>query len=138
MLEICDLKFFEDGRSVVDTVGGRRFRVLSKGMRDGYNTAKVEFLEDSKFEGDDLSGRSMTLSSAPEFFRFFCFLVKTEFSASERYFSSMDSKQLVWLSLQIKQNHHNFLEIPAQSHVQNYQPCMKQVKMMNNNDLLVL
>ena len=58
MLEICDLKFFEDGRSVVDTVGGRRFRVLSKGMRDGYNTAKVEFLEDSKFEGDDLSGRS--------------------------------------------------------------------------------
>ena len=137
MLEICDLKFFEDGRSVVDTVGGRRFRVLSKGMRDGYNTAKVEFLEDSKFEGDDLSGRSMTLSSAPEFFRFL-FLVKTEFSASERYFSSMDSKQLVWLSLQIKQNHHNFLEIPAQSHVQNYQPCMKQVKMMNNNDLLVL
>jgi len=55
MLEICDLKFFDDGRSVVDTVGGRRFRVLDRGMRDGYNTAKIEFLEDSTFEGSDLS-----------------------------------------------------------------------------------
>lgn len=48
MLEIRDVKFFPDGRSVVDTVGVRRFRVLSHGQRDGYNTANIEYLEDEK------------------------------------------------------------------------------------------
>ncbi|XP_061482846.1 LON peptidase N-terminal domain and RING finger protein 2 isoform X2 [Rhineura floridana] len=51
MLEIRDVKFFPDGRSVVDTVGVRRFRVLSHGQRDGYNTANIEYLEDKKVEG---------------------------------------------------------------------------------------
>uniref|UniRef100_A0A8C6YD54 LON peptidase N-terminal domain and ring finger 2 n=1 Tax=Naja naja TaxID=35670 RepID=A0A8C6YD54_NAJNA len=51
MLEIRDVKFFPDGRSVVDTVGVRRFRVLSHGQRDGYNTANIEYLEDKKAEG---------------------------------------------------------------------------------------
>lgn len=46
MLEIRDVQYFPDGRSVVDTVGGRRFRVLSRGMCNGYHTAKVEFLSD--------------------------------------------------------------------------------------------
>lgn len=48
MLEIRDVKFFPDGRSVVDTVGIRRFRVLCHGQRDGYNTANIEYLEDEK------------------------------------------------------------------------------------------
>ncbi|XP_062982337.1 LON peptidase N-terminal domain and RING finger protein 2 [Elgaria multicarinata webbii] len=51
MLEVRDVKFFPDGRSVVDTVGVRRFRVLSHGQRDGYNTANIEYLEDKKVEG---------------------------------------------------------------------------------------
>nr|XP_028583729.1 LON peptidase N-terminal domain and RING finger protein 2 [Podarcis muralis] len=51
MLEIRDVKFFPDGRSVVDTVGVRRFRVLSHGQRDGYNTANIEYMEDKKVEG---------------------------------------------------------------------------------------
>uniref|UniRef100_A0A8D0L715 LON peptidase N-terminal domain and ring finger 2 n=1 Tax=Sphenodon punctatus TaxID=8508 RepID=A0A8D0L715_SPHPU len=51
MLEIRDVKFFPDGRSVVDTVGVCRFRVLSHGQRDGYNTANIEYLEDKKVEG---------------------------------------------------------------------------------------
>ncbi|XP_076467743.1 LON peptidase N-terminal domain and RING finger protein 3-like [Babylonia areolata] len=46
MLEVRDVHFFPDGRSLVDTVGGRRFKVLSRGKRDGYNTARVEFLTD--------------------------------------------------------------------------------------------
>ncbi|KAK7097346.1 LON peptidase N-terminal domain and RING finger protein 3-like isoform X2 [Littorina saxatilis] len=46
MLEVRDVHFFADGRSLVDTVGGRRFRVLGRSKRDGYNTAKVEFLSD--------------------------------------------------------------------------------------------
>jgi len=46
MLEIQDVSYFPDGRSVVNTMGGRRFRVTSRGMRDGYNTAKVENIRD--------------------------------------------------------------------------------------------
>jgi len=47
MLEVRDVEFFvPDGRSVVDTVGGRRFRLLSRGVLDGYCTASVEWLVD--------------------------------------------------------------------------------------------
>ncbi|XP_012675221.2 LON peptidase N-terminal domain and RING finger protein 2 [Clupea harengus] len=55
MLEVKDVKFFPDGRSVVDTVGVDRFKVLSHGQRDGYHTAKIEYLEDKKAEGDELA-----------------------------------------------------------------------------------
>lgn len=48
MLEVRDVKLFPDGRSVVDTIGVSRFRVLSHGQRDGYHTAKIELLEDRK------------------------------------------------------------------------------------------
>lgn len=50
MLEIRDVKYFPDGRSVIDTVGGQRFRVIRKSQRDGYNTAAVEFLQDRRIE----------------------------------------------------------------------------------------
>ncbi|XP_067842336.1 LON peptidase N-terminal domain and RING finger protein 2 [Heptranchias perlo] len=53
MLEIRDVKFFPDGRSVVDTIGKCRFKVLSHGQRDGYNTANIEYLEDKKVEGEE-------------------------------------------------------------------------------------
>ncbi len=42
------MEFLPDGRSVVATVGGRRFRVRSRGDRDGYATAGVEFIADDK------------------------------------------------------------------------------------------
>ncbi|CAG0880455.1 unnamed protein product [Darwinula stevensoni] len=42
LLEIRDIQYFPDGRSVVDTIGAKRFRVLTRGTRDGYNTATVE------------------------------------------------------------------------------------------------
>lgn len=52
LLEIRDVKFFSDGRSVVDTIGRRRFKVVQHKERDGYNTADIEYLEDVKLEGD--------------------------------------------------------------------------------------
>ncbi|KAL4609066.1 LON peptidase N-terminal domain and RING finger protein 2 [Arapaima gigas] len=55
MLEVRDVKFFPDGRSVVDTIGVARFKVLSHGQRDGYNTAKIEYLEDKKVDGEELA-----------------------------------------------------------------------------------
>lgn len=48
LLEIRDVKFFSDGRSVVDTIGKRRFKVVQHSERDGYNTADIEYLEDVK------------------------------------------------------------------------------------------
>lgn len=48
MLQIRNVHFLPDGRSVVDTVGGKRFRVLKRGMKDGYCTADIEYLEDVK------------------------------------------------------------------------------------------
>ncbi|KAK5860666.1 hypothetical protein PBY51_022127 [Eleginops maclovinus] len=54
VLEVRDVKFFPDGRSVVDTIGVSRFKVLSHGQRDGYNTAKIEYLEDKKAEAEEL------------------------------------------------------------------------------------
>uniref|UniRef100_A0A1A7Z473 LON peptidase N-terminal domain and ring finger 3 n=1 Tax=Iconisemion striatum TaxID=60296 RepID=A0A1A7Z473_9TELE len=52
LLEIRDVKFFSDGRSVVDTTGRRRFKVIQHRERDGYNTADIEYLEDIKVEGE--------------------------------------------------------------------------------------
>ncbi|XP_043983326.1 LON peptidase N-terminal domain and RING finger protein 3-like [Gambusia affinis] len=51
LLEIRNVKFFSDGRSVVDTIGRRRFKIVQHRERDGYNTADVEYLEDVKVEG---------------------------------------------------------------------------------------
>ncbi|XP_032700646.1 LON peptidase N-terminal domain and RING finger protein 3 isoform X2 [Lontra canadensis] len=53
ILEIRNVQFFADGRSVVDSIGRRRFRVLHQGHRDGYNTADIEYIEDQKVQGDD-------------------------------------------------------------------------------------
>lgn len=50
LLEVRDVEFFTDGRSVVDTVGGRRFRVLRRGVLDGYCTANVEYLADQPID----------------------------------------------------------------------------------------
>ncbi|KAA8594813.1 hypothetical protein FQN60_011948 [Etheostoma spectabile] len=55
MLTIRSVHFLPDGRSVVDTIGGKRFRVLSRGMKDGYSTADIEHLGDARVEdGDEL------------------------------------------------------------------------------------
>lgn len=37
----------------MDTVGGKRFKVISKGQRDGYHTAKVEYFNDSPVENQE-------------------------------------------------------------------------------------
>ncbi|XP_066488506.1 LON peptidase N-terminal domain and RING finger protein 1 [Tiliqua scincoides] len=52
MLYIRNLDYLPDGRSVVDTVGLKRFKVLQRGMKDGYCTADIEYLEDIKVEDE--------------------------------------------------------------------------------------
>ncbi|XP_007951539.1 LON peptidase N-terminal domain and RING finger protein 3 [Orycteropus afer afer] len=63
MLEIRNVQFFADGRSVVDSIGKRRFKVLHQGRRDGYNTADIEYIEDQKVQGED-SAELMTLHNS--------------------------------------------------------------------------
>lgn len=48
MLEIRNVEFFSDGRSVVDSIGKRRFKVIQHSQRDGYNTADIQYIEDEK------------------------------------------------------------------------------------------
>lgn len=54
MLEIRDIEYTPDGRSIVNTVGSRRFKIVSKGVKDGYNTAAVEFLQDDAVPSSNL------------------------------------------------------------------------------------
>ena len=65
MLEIRDIQFFPDGRSIVDTMGGRRFKVLERNILDGYNVAKVEFLEDEKVADNELHGKHSLIGIEP-------------------------------------------------------------------------
>ncbi|XP_023274285.1 LON peptidase N-terminal domain and RING finger protein 1 [Seriola lalandi dorsalis] len=64
MLIIRSVHFLPDGRSVVDTIGGKRFRVLSRGMKDGYSTADIEHLEDTRVEDSDELERLQELHDA--------------------------------------------------------------------------
>jgi Lon protease-like protein len=46
MLEIRSVQMLPDGRSMVETWGASRFRIIERGNRDGYMVARVEFFED--------------------------------------------------------------------------------------------
>ncbi|XP_048364844.1 LON peptidase N-terminal domain and RING finger protein 1 isoform X1 [Sphaerodactylus townsendi] len=52
MLYIRNIDYLPDGRSIVDTVGLKRFTVLQRGMKDGYCTADIEYLEDTKIKDE--------------------------------------------------------------------------------------
>jgi len=42
MLEIRSVQMLNDGRSMIETVGSWRFKVLEKGTLDGYTVGRVE------------------------------------------------------------------------------------------------
>ena len=65
MLEIRDIRYFPDGRSIVDCVGGRRFKVKSRGHRDGYHTARVEYLSDREIPLERLPGKTTSTTKLP-------------------------------------------------------------------------
>uniref|UniRef100_H2Z0D9 RING-type domain-containing protein n=1 Tax=Ciona savignyi TaxID=51511 RepID=H2Z0D9_CIOSA len=47
-LRVKNVKFFPDGRSVVDSVGNRRFQTTNCQKRDGYHVATLKYIEDKK------------------------------------------------------------------------------------------
>lgn len=42
MLEIRGVRMLHDGRSLVNTWGGSRFRILERGTLDGYMVGRIE------------------------------------------------------------------------------------------------
>ncbi|CAF3776410.1 unnamed protein product [Rotaria magnacalcarata] len=53
ILYIRGLVYTRDGRSIVDTIGQRRFRVVDRGVRDEYCTAHVQLIQDDPIEQED-------------------------------------------------------------------------------------
>jgi Lon protease-like protein len=53
LLEIKSVEYLPDGRIIVETVGVRRFRVIERSVKDGYDTARVEWIQDSVPKNDD-------------------------------------------------------------------------------------
>jgi len=54
MLHIDSAAILPDGRWLIKTTGQRRFKVLERGMKDGYNTAKISWVYDD--DENNLSG----------------------------------------------------------------------------------
>lgn len=52
MLDIRDCVMLGDGCSILSTVGCRRFRVVARKEKDGYDTAKVEYIDDEPVAKD--------------------------------------------------------------------------------------
>ncbi|KAK0623629.1 ATP-dependent protease La domain-containing protein [Immersiella caudata] len=75
VLRIVNVEFFADGRSLLETVGVSRFRILDHGTLDGYVVAKIEKIndismaEEEELEAFDIrAGRSRenSVSGEPE------------------------------------------------------------------------
>ncbi|PNF27333.1 hypothetical protein B7P43_G02766, partial [Cryptotermes secundus] len=54
ILEIRDWILLDNGCSILTTVGVQRFHILTRGERDGYDTAKVEYFRDQPIPADRL------------------------------------------------------------------------------------
>ncbi|KAJ9092719.1 hypothetical protein QFC19_008644 [Naganishia cerealis] len=52
MLDIKSIQMLPDGRSMVETVGSHRFRLLEKGSLDGYTVGRVERIDDISSEDE--------------------------------------------------------------------------------------
>lgn len=55
MLDIRDCVLLGDGCSILSTMGNRRFRVLARDEKDGYDTAKIDFIHDEPIREDRLA-----------------------------------------------------------------------------------
>eukprot|EP01117_Protostelium_nocturnum_P005607 TRINITY_DN2022_c2_g1_i2.p1 TRINITY_DN2022_c2_g1~~TRINITY_DN2022_c2_g1_i2.p1 ORF type:complete len:706 (+),score=230.29 TRINITY_DN2022_c2_g1_i2:318-2435(+) len=51
--EIGEVQMLPDGRSLIETTGGQRFKILSHSKKDGYMVGKIEFIEDVPLNAAD-------------------------------------------------------------------------------------
>lgn len=54
MLDIRDCVLLGDGCSILSTMGCKRFKILARNEKDGYETAKVEYIHDEPIPDDNL------------------------------------------------------------------------------------
>ncbi|KAF9485335.1 LON-domain-containing protein, partial [Pholiota conissans] len=73
MLEIRSVQMLPDGRSMVETWGSSRFRILERGTLDGYTVGRVERIEDyaddlaeTLVDEEEVSSTGLTPSPASE------------------------------------------------------------------------
>ncbi|KAG8854162.1 hypothetical protein FRB91_003929, partial [Serendipita sp. 411] len=65
MLRVRTAKILSDGRSVIDTWGTHRFRILERGEQDGYIVGTVETIQDLSAEMEREIERNATLPIPP-------------------------------------------------------------------------
>lgn len=54
ILEIRDCVLLRDGCSILSTIGCKRFKIITRNEKDGYETAKIEFIRDDLINTDML------------------------------------------------------------------------------------
>lgn len=64
LLRIVNVQFFPDGRSLLETVGVSRFRIVRYGMVDGYTVAKTERINDISIAEEEQLEALETAASA--------------------------------------------------------------------------
>ncbi|KAL5487777.1 hypothetical protein ACEPAI_5885 [Sanghuangporus weigelae] len=60
MLEIKSVQMLPDGRSMVETIGTHRFRIMETGTLDGYMVGRIERIDDIPRELEDEAERSLS------------------------------------------------------------------------------
>jgi hypothetical protein len=74
MLHITHFSQLEDGCAEVKTIGGRRFKVIEWGEKDGYNTGRFEWVDDVD---DDAAGAEFDRVGGERFRLLFSTLINT-------------------------------------------------------------
>ncbi|OIW33722.1 hypothetical protein CONLIGDRAFT_189683 [Coniochaeta ligniaria NRRL 30616] len=66
VLRIVNVEFFDDGRSLLETVGVSRFRILRHTSVDGYTVAKVEIINDISIAEEEALEAAEILAGAED------------------------------------------------------------------------
>ncbi|PBP20525.1 putative ATP-dependent protease (CrgA) [Diplocarpon rosae] len=67
LLHIESMHLMPDGRSLIETVGVSRFRVLKHGNLDGYTIGKIERIDDMSIEAEEALEARETAAAAPDY-----------------------------------------------------------------------
>lgn len=81
ILEIKDAVTLEDGRFILSTIGIRRFQIIDTVQKDGYDSAKIEYITDDPIP--------------PQYYRIMIALHMKIYNKACRWIESLNSKVLV-------------------------------------------
>lgn len=97
ILDIRDCVLLGDGCSILSTIGCKRFKILARSEKDGYETAKVEYIRDEPIAVDQVKSlaalQSLVLAKASDWFESLSSEQKHEILQS---FGQMPPLELSW------------------------------------------